>query len=153
MNFEFAEETARPCKVSSKTQSSRINANIITWEDLTLSALIITTKSPQSPFGRNVGLCFPRNIGAMVVARRPTVWFVASTRCHVRWRARPGKLIVGGDDTYDVWCGCGRLGYLWLGRWMHLNTYLSILGTSVLCENKEIVKSREHLENQILFCR
>lgn len=40
-------------------------------------------------------------MGAMVVARRPTVWEVASTRCHVLWRALPGKLMV---------CCCRREG-------------------------------------------
>src|SRR3954470_16895198 len=50
----------------------------------TLSALMMTTKSPPSTFGVNVGLCLPRNRLAAATASRPSTTSVASMTYHVR---------------------------------------------------------------------
>src|SRR3954469_21568713 len=42
----------------------------------------MTTWSPQSTCGVKLGLCLPRRILAMIVARRPTTRPSASIRCH-----------------------------------------------------------------------
>jgi hypothetical protein len=68
--------------------------NRLTVVRLTFSALMTTTTSPQSPFGRYVGLCFPLSNGAIWVANLPTVCDDASTKCHARCTALPGKLIL-----------------------------------------------------------
>src|SRR4051794_10086497 len=41
-----------------------------------------TTWSPQSTCGVKLGLCLPRRMLAMIVARRPTTRPSASIRCH-----------------------------------------------------------------------
>lgn len=46
----------------------------------------------------------------MVLARRPTVWEEASTRCHARWVYRPGKLIVLVEERF-VLCSVFYCGY------------------------------------------
>jgi hypothetical protein len=48
----------------------------------TLSALMITTKSPVSMCGVNIGLCLPRSSTAAWVASRPRTTSVASMTCH-----------------------------------------------------------------------
>src|SRR6476469_9452101 len=50
----------------------------------TLSALMMTTKSPPSTFGANVGLCLPRSRLAAATARRPSTTSVASMTYHDR---------------------------------------------------------------------
>src|SRR6478736_6261203 len=50
----------------------------------TLSALMMTTKSPPSTFGVNVGLCLPRSRLAAATASRPSTTSVASMTYHVR---------------------------------------------------------------------
>ena len=51
----------------------------------TLSALITTTKSPQSACGVNMGLCLPRRTLAMVVAARPSTLSFTSMTTQLRW--------------------------------------------------------------------
>src|SRR3954470_9860007 len=41
-----------------------------------------TTWSPQAAWGVKLGLCLPRRMLAMIVARRPTTRPSASIRCH-----------------------------------------------------------------------
>src|SRR4051812_8783518 len=50
----------------------------------TFSALITTTKSPQSSCGVKVGLCLPRSTLAMVVAARPSTLSFTSMTTHSR---------------------------------------------------------------------
>src|SRR5260370_11681959 len=51
----------------------------------TLSALITTTKSPQSACGVKVGLFLPRRTLAMVVAMRPSTLSFTSMTTQLRW--------------------------------------------------------------------
>src|SRR6266851_2777510 len=50
-----------------------------------LSALMTTTKSPQSSCGVKVGLCLPRSTLAMVVATRPSTLSFTSMTTQLRW--------------------------------------------------------------------
>src|SRR6202022_2633003 len=52
---------------------------------LTFSALITTTKSPQSACGVKIGLCLPRRTLAMVVAARPSTLSFTSMTSQLRW--------------------------------------------------------------------
>src|SRR2546422_5255351 len=52
------------------------------------------TKSPMSRCGEYSGLCLPISSPATRVARRPSVWPVASITCHSLWISPPLRLYV-----------------------------------------------------------
>src|ERR687898_3523219 len=66
----------------------------------TLSALTITTWSPVSRWGANVGLCLPRSTRATSVARRPRTMPSASTTYQARWISEALGLYVGTRATF-----------------------------------------------------
>src|SRR3982750_2854707 len=66
----------------------------------TFSALITTTKSPQSACGVNIGLCLPRSSVAMVVAARPSTLSFTSMTTQLRWTVflLPITVFICGDS-------------------------------------------------------
>src|SRR5260370_5369417 len=60
----------------------------------TFAALTITTGSPVSRFGVNVGLCLPRRVRAACVATRPSTAPSASLARQCRWISLPFALFV-----------------------------------------------------------
>src|SRR6476620_10173956 len=67
----------------------------------TLSALMMTTKSPPSTFGVNVGLCLPRSRLAAATASRPSTTSVASMTYHVRVVSPAFGVYVGTALTFS----------------------------------------------------
>src|SRR3954465_4628113 len=76
----------------------------------TFSALITTTKSPQSACGVKVGLCLPRSTVAMVVAARPSTLSFKSMTTQLRWTVNllPITVFIEGAPETEQKIPCGK---------------------------------------------